>query len=102
MTRKITIAVKEPLDCWRVRTVIDKLKCYQDIVGGYIEQFCQTSGGILMFCNEEGKLKDLLPNIVGPLGDVIVGTIFAVRADDDGEFQSLTDYDLAKLDARPE
>ena len=53
-----------------------------------------------MFCNEEGKLKDLLPNIVGPLGDVIVGTIFAVRADDEGEFQSLTDYDLLKLGAK--
>lgn len=100
MTRMITIAVKEPADCWRVRHVKDSLKTYQDIVGGYIEQFTQTAGGIVMFCDEEGKLKDLLPNIVGPLGDVIFGTIFAVRADDEGEFQSLTDYDLLKLGAK--
>ena len=38
MTRMITIAVKEPANCWRVRHVKDSLKTYQDIVGGYIEQ----------------------------------------------------------------
>ena len=90
---KITIAVKEPGEPWEIREVEDELKTYQDIVGGYIEEFRKVKD-VCFFCNEEGKLLNLRPNIMVRGGDLIVGTIFAVKVDDEGEFVSLTDNDL--------
>lgn len=91
--KKITIAVKRPGDVWKIKEVEDTLKTYQDIVGGYIEHF-KSIGDIAFFCNEEGKFLDLEPNIFVPeLNDTVVGTVFAARSDEAGEFVSLTDED---------
>ena len=90
--KKITILVKEPGKDWEVREVEDTLPTYQKIVGGYIEGAGTTSTGVHIFCNEEGKLRGL--EINWPFhGDVLVGTIFGVRSDDEGEFQSIFDDD---------
>lgn len=99
MVKTVTIAVKEPSKAWEIREVEDTLKSYQDIVGGYIENFLRTSTGVLMFCNEEGKLLNLKPNLLTESGDLIVGTVFAVRSDEEGEFASLTKEDLLHLRA---
>ena len=90
---KLTIAVKEPGEPWKIREVEDELKTYQDIVGGYIEEFHHVNG-VHFFCNEEGKLLNLKPNLMIGKDDLIVGTVFAVRCNDEGEFVSLTNNDL--------
>ena len=91
--KKITIAVKEPGKAWHTAEVEDALPTYQQIVGGYIEHF-KSIGMIAFFCNENGKFMDLEPNIYVPeLNDIVMGTIFAVRSDDAGEFISLTKED---------
>lgn len=92
MTKKITIAIKEPAKAWHIADVEDALPTYQQIVGGYIECFRTSYNGICFFCNEEGKLLDLEPNIVSG-DDVICGTIFAVRSNEEGEFVSLNPAD---------
>lgn len=95
--KTITIAVKEPGKVWHITEVEDALPTYQNIVGGYIEGF-RSIGPITMFCNEEGKLQGLEPNIYVPqLNDVICGTIFAAKTDDEGEFVSLTEEDISSL-----
>ena len=96
MTEKITIGIKEPGMDWHFREVEDTLSTYQQIVGGYIELAYAGSDGILIFCNEEGKLLGMVPNIELPY-DTIVGTVFAVRSDEEGAFRSLTGEDIDKL-----
>lgn len=97
--RMITIGIKEPGQNWVHRTVPDVLSSYQAIVGGYIEGFYTAKNGISFFCNEEGKLRGLEGNI-GCNGDLIRGTVFAVRSDADGEFASVTVEDLVWLCSR--
>ena len=91
--KNIRIAVKKPTGGWQARTVEDSLPTYQNIVGGYIEHF-DSIDGIEFFCNEEGKLQGLPENLMSTNGDVICGTVFAVRANPAGEFESLTHKDL--------
>ena len=92
----LTIAIKEPGKAWEKREVEDTLKTYQDIVGGPIEHFHRSNNGVEYFCNEEGLLRDLEPNVV-VCGQTIVGTIFAVRSNEEGEFESLRDEDLLRI-----
>ena len=92
----IKIAVKEPNKPWEVRLVSNELKAFQKIVGGYIELFWRDVDGLLYFCNEEGKLMNLTPNFYCHL-DLIVGTVFAVRDDDDGNFASIDILDESRL-----
>jgi hypothetical protein len=70
----------------------------QEAVGGFIE--CVFSGEVTLFCNEEGKLRGLLPNhvatdlwdqlleeaeITAPL-DVLVGSVVVTGdVDEEGE-----------------
>lgn len=96
MAKMITIGIKEPGMDWHFREVKDDLKTYQQIVGGYIEMCHATKDGILIFGNEMGKLLGMVPNIFLPR-DTIVGTVFAVRSDEEGEFQSLTGEDIDRL-----
>ena len=96
MNRKITIAVKNPGEPWEKRIVEDVLPVHQQIVGEYIEGAYTTSFGVHVFCNEEGKLKHMKRNIMTP-NDIIFGPVFAVRSNDEGEFDSLTKEDLQKL-----
>ena len=90
--KMIRIAVKEPHKDWVIREVKDALPTYQKIVGGYIEGFYNLSG-VSFFCNEEGKFKDLKFNFKF-FGDWIMGNVFAVRSNEDGEFVSIEDEDL--------
>ena len=90
--KTIRIAVKEPQKKWTIREVEDALPTYQKIVGGYIEGFYRAKG-VNFFCNEEGKFKDLKFNFKF-FSDWIMGTVFAVRSDEEGEFISIEDDDL--------
>lgn len=98
MNRQITIGIKDPGKPWHFREAENTLPTYQKIVGGYIELGYSTPDGILIFCNEDGKLQGLAPNLSLPY-DTIVGTGFAVRSDEEGEFCSLTGEDIIALSA---
>ena len=89
----ITILIKEPGCSWNVAEVEDDLEAYQAIVGGYIEGIATTKTGMHIFGNEEGKLLHLKPNFMLH-GDLIVGTVFAVRDDEEGNFVSVTEDDI--------
>ena len=94
--KKIRIAVKNPGEDWEIRTAEDALPTYQKIVGGYIEHFEDTASGVHLFCNEDGKLKRLKPNLFSlSLRETIMGPVFAVRSDDEGNFVGLTDEDVS-------
>lgn len=80
-----------------VEEVSGSLEDFQQIVGGYIE--IARYEGTLLICNEEGRIYGLSPNITAG-GEVIVGNIAFVgegEGDDEGEFVSLTDEQIAML-----
>ena len=75
---------KEPIEV----LIENDLETLQRIVGGYIEPVT-IDEGIVLLCNEEGKLHGLEPNFfLGAIGDLILGTVVIVGAQGD-EFVSL-------------
>ena len=70
--------------------IFDDLPCLQEFVGGYIE--CVTiTPGIVMICNEEGKLRGLEPNFRW-MGDVVVGPVLfcgTIETEDGGAFTDM-------------
>lgn len=84
---------KEPFKEFEVRTVENKLEVFQELVGGYIETVTLPYG-VIMVCNEEGKIRDLHPNIaVGH--DIIRGNVLFIGFDGEEDFGSLTDIQEA-------
>lgn len=95
MENKIRILYKEvgkmPIEMF----IEDKLEVLQKLVGGYIE-VAPLTNNIDIVCNEEGKLMLLKPNINLDY-DVIVGNIFFVSFDEEGNFKSLTDEQIKTI-----
>lgn len=88
------IVVKKAGQMPEIREIKRDLEAYWEIVGGYIECVRMTDG-IILVCNDEGKLKGLEPNFI--LGnDIIVGDVFFVGVKGD-DFTSLSDYHTAWL-----
>lgn len=87
----IKIVFKEPFKKAEERIVEDKLEEYQKLVEGCFETV-RISENIWILCNEEGKLKELDPNIICG-DDVIVGNI-AVVAVQEEDFRSLTENEI--------
>ena len=91
---KISVIVFEPpgTEC-EYREIDNTLEAMQEIVGGYIEvvPLCNKDDepihGIVLVCNEEGKLKGL-PDNIKVWGDPIKGTCFICRTDGE-EFASI-------------
>lgn len=78
----------------KVLEIEDKLEIYQQIVGGHIEVF-NLWDGIICICNDEGKLKGLLPNFMY-YNDIICGdVIFASEKGED--IIGLTDEQISML-----
>ena len=96
MAREIVIAVKKEGEPWERLVVEDNLKVYQGIVEGNIECCYRTVSNMLIFGNEEGRIRGMKPNVATPEG-TIVGPVFAVRSGTGGEFDSLTKKDLKML-----
>lgn len=93
---KIRVMIKEPYKVPHDAEIENTLEEFQRIVGGNIETVpCPGTRGVKIICNEEGKIKGLVPNLsIAP--DVIVGTVIVVGTvimygDDDEEFVSLTE-----------
>ena len=77
-------AGKEP----EIKEIENELCVLQEIVGGYIECII-IFDNILCICNEEGKLKEMLPNFIFN-GDIIVGDVLFCAAGEE-DFESLND-----------
>lgn len=76
------------------KNIPNTLKSIQAEVGGGLFQPLYVGGGIILCCNEEGKLNGMEPN--RRLGDDIVcGPFFLVGDSESGNFVSLTDDQLA-------
>lgn len=86
MANKIKVIVKYPGEpVGHISTMDNALKAFQGAVRGYIETV-ELKDGVILICNEEGKIRELRPNFVirTPYwADVIYGT--AVIAGSDGE-----------------
>ena len=78
-----------------VRFIENTLRAKQMLVSGLIE-VVPVLKDILLVCNEEGKLDNLLPNLIFPY-DYIAGDCFLVGDDyDNADFKSLTDEEIKK------
>lgn len=52
---------------------------------------------LIMLINEEGKLRDLSPNIKYGSYDVIVGNLIVCSHDGSGEFESISEQDFENI-----
>ena len=95
---KIQVLVYRPGQPGAVEEHLNSLDAQQALVGGYIESV-PLGDGIFLTCNEEGKLKELEPNFALP-GDIIVGTAFFCRVDEEGECASLTEKDIKRIQSK--
>lgn len=105
MEKKITVyALKvndDGMPCKGFLTEIDDtLKAIQGFVGGWFQPV-GLKPGIIIVCNDDGKLKRLPPNrafmVNGRVADVFVGDIFVCRTDGK-EFASILETDIALIE----
>ena len=97
MSNHLRVVVKAPGEPPLEKTIPHTLEALQHEVGGYIEML--RMGDWLVLVNEEGKLRQLPPNIsLAPYG-WLVGTIVVLAQDarDPAEFASLDDGQAAAV-----
>lgn len=86
---KIVVVTKAPGQPAKIEMIQDDLESMQKIVGGFIQ--IVPWKGFDLYCHEEGKINQLPPNLYHTLpGDVVVGTVFVSKADENGDPVSLT------------
>ena len=76
MKEKITVIVKNPGEPAEEREIPNTLEALQGIVGGYIETV-RFASDCTIVCNEEGKLREMEPNIF-LMGEMFVGPVILV------------------------
>ena len=77
-----------------IMNIENTLEAKQELVGGLIEVVGGLKDNILLVCNEEGKLTNLLPNLMFDF-DYIAGDCFFVGDNrENGNFESLTDEQI--------
>lgn len=92
---QILVLIKEPGKPACLDPLFDNtLEAFQEAVGGYIETVT-IQDGVVIICNEEGRLMGLEPN-VDINGIDFVGTILAVGVKGD-EFASLKSSVVPKV-----
>lgn len=96
----IKVVICERGEPARVDQVYNRLEELQQLVGGYIEVM-PLSDGVVLVCNEEGKIDGSKENRTlkmadGSVLDTIFGTFFLCRTEGE-EFASLEDADVKKL-----
>jgi hypothetical protein len=85
----------EPGEVPYEKEIKDDLHSVQEEVGGGLFQPVYLDDGIVLCCNEEGKLNGMAPNRwLG--GDIVCGPFFLVGDDGEGGFVSLTDEQMAE------
>ena len=90
METKIKVIAKRPDEKGHVTWMSNNLKAFQTAVDGYIE-VVHVAHGLVVICNEEGRLRGLEPNCRFA-GVDFVGTI--VVAGEDRETGEFTDVPL--------
>jgi hypothetical protein len=95
--KPIRALVKEPGKHFEMKMIENDYEVLKEIVGGYIEAI-HLPYGIMILCDEDGKLVGNRPFnvLIGPM--VFVGTIVLVSIAD-GEFASLDDDQLEKAES---
>lgn len=93
--KEIKIIVKKVGKKHSVEIVKDDYATCNNLVGGYIE-VVTLDKGVLMVCNEEGKLDGLELNLILP-NDLIVGDIFFC-SQKGPDFASLTDAQISYVE----
>ena len=79
METKIKVIVKRPDEKGHVTWMSNNLKAFQTAVDGYIEAV-RVAHGLVVICNEEGRLRGLEPNCRFA-GVDFVGTIVVAGED---------------------
>lgn len=93
--KKLKVLLKKTGRTPEVIEIDDTLEAKQKLVGGLIEVV--PYGDYELICNEEGKLLELYPNIVGDY-DIICGNIFLANDDyENAGFKDLTEKDIEFL-----
>lgn len=85
--KMIKAAYYKPKEPMRIVEIEDRLLEYQGLVGGPIETV-SLGQGLVLVCNEEGRLKALESNRLGIVGP------FVVVGEDGEEFRSLADTEI--------
>ncbi len=75
-------------------SILNELASFQGAVGGYIETLTLEEG-VVLICNEEGRLKGLPFNRT-VRGVPIVGRFLICGANEEGEFTSLPEETLKR------
>lgn len=97
--KMIKVLVKLPGQYPEVREIEPTYEAARDIVGGWLEAIpCtpQKDRGIVYYCGEEGKLRDLASNIAlvaahaDHVFDIIVGPILVVKYNMDDWMSTMT------------
>lgn len=79
----------------QIKDVENTLDALKSLVGGYIE-VVRLDNGVLLICNEDGKMQGLPPNF--KLGyDTVVGTAVFVSFDGKEDFTDLNDMQVEYL-----
>ncbi len=94
--KELRIVLKKVGEIPEIMNIENTLESKQKLVGGLIEVATVTED-ILLICNEEGKLDNLLPNLIFDF-DYIAGDCFFVGDDyENGDFKSLTDEQIEEI-----
>ena len=94
--KELRIVLKKVGKKPEIMNIENTLDAKQKLVGGLIEVVGLTED-ILLVCNEEGKLDNLLPNLMFDY-EYIAGDCFFVGDDyKNGDFKSLTDEQIEKI-----
>lgn len=94
--KELRIVLKKVGKNPEIMNIENTLDAKQKLVGGLIEVVGLTED-ILLVCNEEGKLDNLLPNLMFDY-DYIAGDCFFVGDDyKNGDFKSLTNEQIEEI-----
>lgn len=94
--KNLRIVLKKVGENPEVMNIENTLEAKQKLVNGWIEVVSVTDD-ILLICNEEGKLENLLPNLNFGC-DYIAGDCFFVGDDyKNGDFKSLTEKQIEEV-----
>ena len=94
--KEIRVVVKQPGQPPQVQMTPDTLSAFQKIVGGDIEHVIWDE--LDLWCNEEGKLNELQANLFEAVpNDIVVGTVFVSKSNEEGESVSLTEEEAANV-----
>ena len=94
--KELKIVLKKVGENPEIMNIENTLERKQELVGGLIE-VVPVLEDVLLVCNEEGKLENLLPNLIFPY-DYIAGDCFFAGDDyKNGDFKSLTDEQITEI-----